>query len=200
MDAVHRLSTNETTRRRKMRDFAKFFCIFIVVALTGCNDHDVNKDYNDNNSNPSANTTVGSDGMIALMTSEPGSQDDYGPPVQSSDYQFEFSSGAAIFAATYEVDFTSNMNVEVWPVWDVAAFLTVLQSAYGSVDLFSEQGMKKALTAFLCSEEIQEPGMAPLACPDIYVSSEPFGYLDMAASFYWPIDEGQTGLVFVIRR
>jgi hypothetical protein len=176
------------------------FFVISILALAGCNDHDVNGDYNDN-MYTSANTTVGSDGMIALRSSEPGNEDDYGPQVQSSDYHFSLSSpGAAVFAATYEVDFTSNMNVEVWPVWDVAAFLTVLQSAYGSVDLFSEQGMKKALTAFLCSEEIQEPGMAPLACPDIYVSSEPFGYLDMAASFYWPIDEGQTGLVFVIRR
>lgn len=180
------------------------FFVILATLFLGCNDHSAGN-YDDTNDNTGSsdpvttNMTVGSDGEIALRTSEPG-QDDFGPLTQSSNYEFEFSSGVAVFAATYEIDMWSDHNVEIWPVWDVAGFKSTLRATYNVDDIFSEQGMKAALSAFVCSEEVDEPDLAPLSCPHYYVSSDPFGYLDTAATFYWPIDSGQEGLVFVLKR
>lgn len=188
-----------------MEKIAKITMMIVIITITGgCNSH------NPPQGSPHAeepakteaiNLTVGSDGEIAVRTSEPKGIDDFGPPATAVDYKFKLTPPAvAVFVGTHEIDLVSTHNLQLWPVYDVSKLKQVMTACFGTQELFSEHGMKAALTVFACSE-VGAPELAPLPCPtDCFMSGEAFGYLDWASTLYWPIDSGQEGAVFILRR
>lgn len=176
----------------------------MIILTGGCNSHNPpqgSQGPEEPAKTEEINIAVGSDGIVGVRTSEPRGVDEYGPPATAVDYEFELTPpGISVFVGTHEIDLVSSHNIELWPVYDVSKLKQVMTACYGSDNLFSAQGMKAALTVFACSEKVGAPELAPLQCPDCFMSGEPFSYLDWASTLYWPIDPGQDGAVFILRR